>query len=109
MEMNNSARSSKFYSVDGGGSTDGSSEPLGSSLLEFFSVITKWRRFIVWIVLAATIVSGVVAFLSPKWYKATASIFPAEQADLFSGLGGVSSLMKSISAGKKNKFPHRPD
>jgi uncharacterized protein involved in exopolysaccharide biosynthesis len=43
-----------------------------------------------------TIVVTTLALLSPKWYKSTASVFPAEKADLF-GLEGISSLAKNFS------------
>src|SRR5258706_11006540 len=78
------------------GSRD-AAKPLGESVLDFVSVIVRWRRFIVWFVLGSTILGTSVALLIPKWYKATASVFPAEQTDLFSGLEGVSSLVKSFS------------
>jgi uncharacterized protein involved in exopolysaccharide biosynthesis len=77
------------------------SKPVGESILEIFSVIAEWRRFIVWFVILATVCSGIVAFVLPKWYKSTASVFPAEQTDLLGGLDGVSNLVKSFSASKK--------
>ncbi len=73
---------------------------LGETILDIVSVILRWRRFILLTVLTTTLITGVVAFLLPKWYKATASVFPAEQANLFPGLEGVSSLVQSFS-GKK--------
>ncbi len=75
-------------------------KPLGETLLEIVSVIIRKRRFIVWVVLLSTIITIIVTALSPKWYKATASVFPAEQTNLFPGLEGVSSFMQSVS-GKK--------
>ncbi len=71
--------------------------PLGSTLLDFFVIVAQWRRFIVWFVLTITILTTVIALVSPKWYKATASVFPAEQTNLFSGLEGISTLMKNFS------------
>ena len=88
-------------------SRPGSSEPrepsnqLGASLLEFFEVIVVWRRFIVWFVIIVTFLVTLIAFLSPKWYKATASIFPAQQTNLFSGLEGISSLVNNFSSGSR--------
>ena len=81
--------------------SDGVMKPLGATVLDFFSVVTKWRRFIIWFVLLITFTTGVITFFLPKWYKATASVFPAEQADIFPGLEGVSSLVKSFSGSKK--------
>ncbi len=81
--------------------SDGTMKPLGASILDFFSVITKYRRFLVWFILLATFITAVVAFFSPKWYKATASVFPAEQASMFPELEGISSIVKSFSGSKK--------
>lgn len=74
-------------------------KPLGAFILDFAATIAKWKKFFVRFVAAVTICATVVAILSPKWYKATARVFPAEQADLFAGMEGVSSLVKSFSGG----------
>jgi len=37
---------------------------------------------------------------APKWFKATASVFPAEKNDLLSTLSGISGLAKGFSASK---------
>ncbi|HTY38188.1 MAG TPA: Wzz/FepE/Etk N-terminal domain-containing protein, partial [Bacteroidota bacterium] len=74
--------------------------PLGAALIDFFAIITKWRKFITRTVVVVTLVAVVVGLVSPKWYKATATVLPAEKADLFSGLEGISSLVKSISPGR---------
>lgn len=68
-----------------------------STVLNSFSIIAKWRRFIAWFVISITLITMIITLLSPKWYKSTASVFPAEQADLFPGLEGVSSLVKSFA------------
>jgi tyrosine-protein kinase Etk/Wzc len=74
---------------------------LSATILDFISILTKYRRFLVWFILSITIVTTVIAFFSPKWYKSTASVFPAEQTDLFSGMDGISSLVKTFAPGKK--------
>jgi tyrosine-protein kinase Etk/Wzc len=76
------------------------SKPLGKALLDFLAIITAWRKLIVRFVFITTVVAVVIALLSPKWYKATASVFPAEKADMFAGLEGISSLVRSISPGR---------
>ncbi|MBI4535615.1 MAG: hypothetical protein HY708_05000 [Ignavibacteriae bacterium] len=68
-----------------------------SILMDFLTVITNHRRFISRFVLLVTLATTVIALLSDKWYKSTASVFPAEKADLFGALEGVSSLVKSLS------------
>jgi uncharacterized protein involved in exopolysaccharide biosynthesis len=75
-------------------------ETPAGTLIEFLAVVTKYRKFISRFVLLATVGTTVVVFLMPKWYKSTASVFPAEKADLFGALEGVSSLVKSFSPGK---------
>jgi tyrosine-protein kinase Etk/Wzc len=76
-------------------------KPATELFVEFLSVIAKRKRPFVMFVLGATLLTGVVTFFMPKWYKSTASVFPAENTDLFSGLGGISSLVSSISPSKK--------
>ena len=79
--------------------TSDSPKALGDTILDFFSIITKWRKLIVWFVLSITIVTTIIALVSPRWYKANASVFPAEQTNLFSGMEGISSLMKNFTPG----------
>ncbi|MFI5251807.1 MAG: GumC family protein [Bacteroidota bacterium] len=71
-----------------------------TTILEFLGVIVRWKRFLLFTILGTTIIPGVVTFFLPRWYKATASVFPAEQTNLFAGLEGVSSLVKSFGGGK---------
>jgi tyrosine-protein kinase Etk/Wzc len=76
--------------------TDKRSAP-SSTVLDLLAVLTKYRRFLSWFVLGTTVVVTVVALLSPRWYKSSASVFPAEKADLLGGLEGIASLAKSFS------------
>ena len=69
----------------------------GGTLMDFLSVVTRYRKFISRFVIGVTLVVAITALLLPKWYKSTASVFPAEKADLFGALEGVSSLVKSFS------------
>lgn len=71
-------------------------ETPASTIIEFLTIVSKYRKFISRFVLSVTVVVTVAALLSPKWYKSTASVFPAEKADLF-GLEGISSLAKNLS------------
>lgn len=74
---------------------------LGETILDIVSILVKWRRFFLWFVLTITVSAAVVTLFLPKWYKATASVFPAEQADLFGGLDGISSIVKTFSSSSK--------
>jgi tyrosine-protein kinase Etk/Wzc len=71
-----------------------------SSLMDFLSVITKHKKFISRFILLVTVLTTIIALLLPKWYKSTASVFPAEKADLLGGLEGIASLAKSFSPAK---------
>jgi uncharacterized protein involved in exopolysaccharide biosynthesis len=81
------------------GTKDAEPKALGETLLDFFSVITKWRKLLVWFVLACTVLAGGLAAISPKWYKSTATVFPAEQTSMFPGLEGISGLSRVLGAG----------
>jgi tyrosine-protein kinase Etk/Wzc len=70
---------------------------VGRSFLDFLELVTKWRKLIVRTVAIISVLAVVVALVSPKWYKATASVLPAENTDMLSGLEGISSLVKNFS------------
>ncbi len=56
---------------------------------ETLEVIFRWRKFLFWAVLTVTLLTGVVAFLLPKWYRATASILPPERAAVDMNLSSI--------------------
>lgn len=70
---------------------------VGSAFLDFLFIVAKSRKFLS--IFIFLIVGGAVllAVITPKEYKATASVLPAAQSDLLSSLGGISSLAKSFS------------
>ena len=70
---------------------------VGRSFLDILALLVKWRRLIVRIVVITTLLAIVVALVSPKWYKATAAVLPAEDTDMLSGLEGISSLVRNFS------------
>ncbi len=72
-------------------------EASANVLIDFLSIIIRYRKFISRFILFITVVTTIIALLLPKWYKSTASVFPAEKADLLGGLEGISSLAKSLS------------
>lgn len=79
----------------------GPMKPVGEIFVEFLSIIAKRKRPFAMFVVGVTLIAIVVSAVLPKWYKATSTVFPAESADLFSGLSGLSSLVSSISPVKK--------
>jgi len=73
---------------------------IGNSFFEFLIITVKYRWFLFWFVFIITAAATAYAMLSPKWYKSTASVFPAEKNDLLSTLSGISSLAKGFSGSK---------
>ncbi|HED05427.1 MAG TPA: hypothetical protein ENI61_01935 [Ignavibacteria bacterium] len=73
---------------------------VGNTFLEFITVTVKYRWFLFWFVFIITVGATAFALLSPKWYKSTASVLPAEKTDLLSSLSGLSSLVKGFSPSK---------
>ena len=71
-----------------------------STILDVLSTVTVYRRFIAWFVAVVTVTVTVVALFLPKWYQSTASVFPAEKADLLGGLEGIASVAKALSPAK---------
>jgi len=59
--------------------------------------IAKWKKQFMWITLVTALVTGIVVFLMPKQYKATAVLFPARQ---FS----VSKLVIEANAGNQEDY-----
>ena len=75
-------------------------EKVGASLLDLISVLVKYRWFLFWFIFVITAGTTLYAVFAPKWYKSTASVFPAEKNDLLSMISGFSNLAKGFSASK---------
>lgn len=73
---------------------------VGSTFFDFLTVVVKHRWFLFGFVLLITIGTTAYALLTPKWYKSTASVLPAEKTDILSTLSGLSNLAKGFSASK---------
>lgn len=71
-----------------------------NNFFEFATVTIKYRWFLFFFILIITTSAIVFAFLSPKWYKSTTSVLPAEKTDFLSAITGVSSLIKNFSPSK---------
>jgi tyrosine-protein kinase Etk/Wzc len=67
-----------------------------SIVLKWFAEIMRSRRFVatnfVLVILAALIIS---LFL-PKWYRASATVLPPKQPDIFGSLGAAGSVLKNL-------------
>jgi uncharacterized protein involved in exopolysaccharide biosynthesis len=77
---------------------DGAGQPAepGSLAVMVDHLSRSWRFIFLW-AFGSLVVSTIVAFLLPVQFKSTTSVFPAEEADLFSALDGVGSLAKSFA------------
>lgn len=63
---------------------------------DYFYVLFKWKKFILFNLLIVTIIAIVISLLIPNQYKSTATIMiPPENQSGLSGLGNLSGLMGS--------------
>lgn len=69
----------------------------GSALWKTVGVLISWRRFIIFNLLVATALVVTVSLLLPRWYRATASILPSNEPDVFSSLGAARSLLMGLA------------
>ncbi len=67
------------------------------SMLDYLSIVLKWRKQIILLTLAAAVVSIAVSFIVPKWYRATATILPPKDKGLFGQMAGIGSILKDLS------------
>lgn len=66
------------------------------SFLDFIWLLTKWRKSIFINLLVVGVVSLIISFQLPKWYKATAVVMPPSDSQVG---GGLSALMNSLPIG----------
>jgi uncharacterized protein involved in exopolysaccharide biosynthesis len=74
-----------------------------TDFLDYLSVLVNWRRFIIINVLVVTLLAVIISLLLPKWYRATASVLPPKEPDMFGTLGAASSVLKGLSGGRALK------
>lgn len=72
----------------------------GNSLIEFITTAVRYKWFLFWFVFIITASATVYALLSPKWYKSTASVLPAEKTDFLSAFSGLSAIAKNFTSSK---------
>jgi len=75
----------------------------GSSFLDMISILVEWRRFILFNFLVVTLIAVIISLILPKWYRATASILPPKEPDMFGSLGAASTVLKGLTAGRSLK------
>ena len=73
---------------------------IGHSIVEFLMVVTKYRWFLFLFIFIISAGVTTYALLATKWFKSSASVLPAEKANILGSFGGLSSLVKSFSPTK---------
>lgn len=67
---------------------------------KIIALLFKKKWIIISTVLIATILSGVISFMVPVWYKSTINCVPPKKDDSGSMMSGISSVMKNIGLTK---------
>ncbi len=68
----------------------------------YLDILLAWRKFIFLCVAIVTLLSVLVSFLLPKWYKSTASILPPKEEGIAGMLGVGGSILKGLASGQRN-------
>jgi tyrosine-protein kinase Etk/Wzc len=66
------------------------------SVIKYISILFQWKRFIVINFIVVFLLAVIVSLILPQWYKATASLLPPKQPDVFGSFGSAGSLLKGI-------------
>lgn len=78
------------------------------NLLDFITFVLRWRRFIISAVGLVVIITAIVSLIVPVHYRATATIFPSQEAPLdvtsyissqlagLPGIGGIAAQMGAL-------------
>lgn len=66
------------------------------NMIQYLSILLRWKRFIIINFIIVFLLSAIVSFIVPKWYKSTASLLPPKQPDIFNSLSASSSILKGL-------------
>jgi uncharacterized protein involved in exopolysaccharide biosynthesis len=73
--------------------------PSSPVIADYCAILYKWRRFLIINTLIVGVLITGVAFVLPKWYKASATILPPKDNGLLNLLGGSSnSLLRGLGS-----------
>jgi uncharacterized protein involved in exopolysaccharide biosynthesis len=75
-------------------------EKQNNTFFEFLTVTVKYRWFLFWFVLVISTGFTIYALTATKWFKATASVLPAEKTDVLSSIAGLSNLARNFSSSR---------
>ena len=73
---------------------------IGNFIVDLLRILVDHRRLLSRFILIVTTGTIILALLLPKWYRATVSVFPAEKAELPTGIEGLGLLSRGFSAAK---------
>ena len=73
---------------------------VGDFIVSALAVVLRHRKFLSRFVAAITVGCIVLALLLPKWYLATVSVFPAEDAQVPTSIEGLGLFTNAFSASK---------
>jgi len=71
----------------------------GSQFLDLLTVIRRHIKILIAGTLSALVIGLALAFTVTRYYQAITRVLPPKESAMLSGLGGISSLMKSLPAG----------
>lgn len=67
------------------------------SLIDYWNIIWKRRKFIITTVVIVTVIAVIISLILPKWYKATVVIMPPETEEM--GVPGMSATLGAFGLG----------
>jgi tyrosine-protein kinase Etk/Wzc len=68
--------------------------------LYYVEILLRWKNFIILnTVIVAIVISG-ITLLMPNWYKATASILPPKQQDIFGSAIGTNPILRGLAGSR---------
>ena len=67
------------------------------NLVDYASVMIRWRRFLVRNVLAVAVLAVIVSLLLPKWYRSTSTILPPKDESMLGGISGLGSVLRELA------------
>lgn len=71
-----------------------------SAFTRLVEILVVWWKFLFWCVIVSALISVAIAFIITPKFRSSSSVLPAEKADLFGSLEGVSALVKTFSPTK---------
>lgn len=68
--------------------------------LYYLGILLQWRYFVIVNATIITVLAVVITLLMPNWYKATASILPPKQQDIFGSVAGMNPILRGLAGAR---------